>query len=244
MSIFDRFKNNDVKVEETKDVLGGGGVRETDVYEMTIAMAFIDYAKSEAMSVTLVTKDAAGNQFRTTQWVSSGKAKGHKNYYTDRNGNNHFLPGYALVNDICLLTTDKGLEEAEVETKAVGIYNFETRTEEPQEREVLIDLIGEKVFLAVEKQVVDKTEQNDATGDYEPTGETREINEVIKAFHADHEVTVSEAKAGVTEPTFINAWRDKYKGVTRNKAKGAKAGGAKPGAPAAGKPASSLFNKK
>jgi hypothetical protein len=226
-------------LETPKDVIGGGGVFDTGAYKAKITMAYIDFATSEAMSVNLTFKTEDGRTLRSTQYVSSGKAKGCKNYYVDRAGNNQYLPGFALVDDICNLTIDTGLENAEHETKGVGIYDFDLKKEVMQEREVLIDLIGTDVIIAVERQVVDKNVK-DASGNYVPSGETREQNEVVKAFHAEYGVTVLEAKGGLREPEFLEKWKDKNAGNVRNLAKGAKTG-ATPGAPAAATPAKSLF---
>ncbi|AGH57065.1 hypothetical protein VPMG_00088 [Vibrio phage VBP32] len=242
MGLFDKMKNTDVKVEEAKDVLGGSGPLDTDVYNCKIKLAYVDYSKGGAMSVNFDLETDTGRKLRSQQWVTSGDAKGNKNYYVDRNGKNQHLPGYVLVNDIAVLTTDTRLEDLEPEEKVISLYDFQAGKEVPQQKNVLTELIGQDITLAVEKQIVDKNVQ-DASGAYVPSGETREINEVVKAFHAEYGVTVGEAKMGLKEADFRDRWADKNRGNVRNKAKGA-ADGAQSGAPAAGqaaKPATSLF---
>ena len=238
MSIFGNLKTNE-KIEDTKDTLGGGGVIETGVYGCTIELAYIDYARSKAMSLNLHVKTEEGRQVRQTLWVTSGEAKGCKPYYTDKNGKNHYLPGYVTANDICMLTLEKEISETDPEEKAIMLYDFEAQKEVPQKKMVLTELHGEKIKLAIEKQIVDKNAKQD-DGSYAPTGETREQNEVVKAFHNDYEVTLTEAKAGLTEADFMNKWKEKYDGQTRDRSKGAK-DGAKAGAPAAAAPKKSLF---
>lgn len=247
MGLFDSLKTNE-KVEAAKDVLGGGsGPLDTGVYDCTIKLAYIDYSRGKAMSVNLELETAEGRKFRSQQWVTSGEAKGCKNYYTDRNGKNQYLPGYVLINDICQLAIDTKLEDTDPEEKTIALYDFSAGREVPQEKMVLTELMGEKITLAVEKQIVDKNVQ-DATGAYVPSGETREINEVVKAFHSEYGVTVAEAQAGLREADFRDRWADKNRGNVRNKAKGA-ATGATAGAPSvdplgppAGVPTKSLFD--
>lgn len=241
MGLFDKLKNTDVKVEAAKDVLGGGGPLDTDVYDATIKLAYVDYSRGGAMSVNFDFETSDGRKLRSQQWVTSGDAKGNKNYYVDRNGKNQHLPGYTLVNDVCMLTVEQALEDCDPEEKTISLYDFTAGKEVPQIKMVLTELLGQKVSLAVEKQIVDKNIQ-DSTGAWVPGGETREINEVVKAFHEELGVTLGEAKMGLKEADFRDRWADKNRGNVRNKAKGA-ADGASAGAPAAAaaKPATSLF---
>ncbi|APC46045.1 single strand DNA binding protein [Vibrio phage vB_VspP_pVa5] len=245
MGIFDKLKADSVVIEKATDSLGGGGFGpwDTDTYPVTIKMAYVDYSKGGAMSVNFDLEDDNGKKLRSQQWVTSGDAKGNKHYYEDkRSGKQRPLPGYSLVDDICVLATDTPLFEQDTESRAVGIYDFTQRKEVPQQREVFDDLIGQRVILAVEKQIVDKNVQQ-PDGTYAPGGETKEINEVVKAFHEEFEVTVTEAEAGLREATFKTAWEEKNRGEVRNKAKGAAKGAPTAGAPAAAvKPAGgSLF---
>lgn len=245
MSIFAKMKNDTTTVEKATDSLGGGGFGpwDTDTYLVTIKMAYVDYSKGGAMSVNFDLEDENGKKLRSQQWVTSGDAKGNKHYYEDkRSGKQRPLPGYSLVDDICVLATDTPLFDQETSSRAVEIYDFTQRKAVPQQREVFDDLIGQKVILAVEKQIVDKNVQQ-SDGSYAPGGETKEQNEVVKAFHEEYEVTVTEAEAGLREATFKTAWEDKNRGEVRNKAKGVAAGAPTAGAPAAAtKPAAgSLF---
>lgn len=222
MSIFGSFKNQEVKIEETKDVIGGGnkfGIVDTDIYTVTIKQAYVDYSKGGAMSINLEFHTDSGNVVKSQQWVTSGNAKGNKNYYTDSKGNNHFLPGYVTVDDICKLAAEAPLSSMDTEEKMVQVYDFEQGKQVAKPFQVLVDLIGTKVDLAIEKQIVDKN-VNDGTGNYVPSGETREQNEVVKAFCADDKVTVTEKKAGLTEANFYDKWVAKNKGEVINKAKG------------------------
>ena len=246
MGIFDKLKNTEVTVEKAKDTLGGSGrgPLDTDIYTCTIKMAYVDYSKGGAMSVNFQLETSEGRKFNSQQWVTSGDAKGNKNYYVDKQGKNQFLPGYVLVNDICMLTVEESLEDLEPEEKVIPVFDFQEMKEVPQEKYVLTDLLGQKIDLAVEKQIVDKN-VNDGTGRYVPSGETREQNEVVKAFHTEYQVTLGEAEMGAQEPDFYDRWLEKNKGNVRDKTsgkkEGAKSGAPTPAAATAAAPAKSLF---
>lgn len=223
MSIFNSFKNEDVKIEEVKESVSTGvsfGPVETDAYDATIKQAYVDYSKGGAMSVNLELMTSTGSLIRNTQWVTSGNAKGNKNYYTDKNGKNHKLPGAVLINDICMLAGDFELgPDTETEERPVMIYDFAQGKQVPQPKHVLVDLIGTKITLAIEKVIEDK-KVNDGNGNYVPSGETREINEIVKAFCHDDKVTVTEKKGGLTEASYLTAWVEKNKGKVNDKSTG------------------------
>jgi hypothetical protein len=109
-----------------------------------------------------------------------------------------------------------------------------------------MDLMNQEVIVGLFKQVVDKTKKNETTGAYEPTGETREENEIDKFFHASDRMTTAEIKAAANEAVFANTWESKWTGKTREKSKGASANAGVSGAPKAAskpanKPTASLF---
>lgn len=228
-------------VEKDKDSVGGTSfVVESGAEEYEIELAYIGKSQSGATSLTLHLK-RDGAMVRQTLWVTSGDAKGNKTSYTDAKGKEHNLPGFSIANGLCLLTVGKPLAEMDTEEKVVKLYDFDAGKEMPVAVEALTELHGQHVIAGVIKQIVDKTKKNDATGQYEPTGETREENEIDKFFRAKDGLTKTEIEGGVTEPTFLNTWKAKWTGVTRNKAKGASASGAVAGAPVAAKPTTSLF---
>lgn len=242
MSIFNNFKNTEVKIEAPKDVIGSGnkfGIVETDVYTAKIKMAYADTSKGGAMSVNFEFETTEGNIINSTQWISSGTAKGCKNFYTDAKGNNQYLPGYSLVDDICQLVEEGELASIETEERPVEMYDFDAKKRLPKLKEVLVDLLGKTVKIAVEKQVVDKNIK-DADGKYVPSGQTREVNELVKAFHAENEVTLTEAKAGKSEAGFMTNWIEKNKNVIKDKTKKVKVDKSAPVAKAA--PTKSLFS--
>lgn len=234
--------NNDIQDE--KDSVGGGGVLESGLYNSTVSLAYIKKADSEALGLVLVFKTEEGRDIKQTLWMTSGKAKGCKNYYEDKNGAKQYLPGFNHANSLALLTVGKEIGQLETETKVVNVYSSEAKAEIPTKVEVFVDLLGKEIIVGLIKQTVDKTEKTDA-GTYVPTGETREENEIDKLFRAKDRKTTAEIKAQAEEAVFINTWETKWTGKTKDKStKTAGTAGAPKAKGAAGastKPTASLF---
>jgi hypothetical protein len=237
------LKNLETKanVEGEKDVLGGGGVLDTNVYPMKVKVAYFTTAASGAVAINLQ-GDVDGKEVRQQFWVLSGNDKGNKNTYT-KDGKEHYLPSFLTANSLALLTVGKELSQLDVEKKVIKLYDFEAKEERPTEVDVLVELTGQLIQAGIQKQTVDKNEKGD-DGKYYPTGETREINEVVKFFRYDDGLTVPEIEKGVTEAKFKDDWVAKWAGKVINKAKGNK-DGAKSGLPSGGAKTgtSSLFKR-
>lgn len=209
----------DNSIQEEKDTLGGSYILESDVYDFAIEMAYFDKSKGGAMSLTLHMRDMEGSTMRETLWVTSGTAKGCKNYYEDAKGNKRYLPGFNTANSIAVLALDKELAAVETEPKMVNIYDFTQGKEVPQERDVLVPLIGAEISIGVMKSIEDKNAQN-AQGQWVASGETKEENHIDKVFRTSDGLTIAEKNAESTESVFKDKWLDKNKGVVRNNAKG------------------------
>lgn len=239
----------DSTIADEKDSIGGSGPLDSGIYKCTIAMAHINKASSGALGLVLTLKTEDNKEVRQTLWMTSGTAKGCKNYY-EKDGEKHYLPGFLAANALCLLTVGKEISQLDTETKVINLYSPEAKAEVPTKVEVLMDLLGQEIIAGIIKQTVDKTKKNEATGTYEPTGETREENEIDKFFRAKDRMTTAEIRAQAEEATFINSWDQKWTGKVKDRVKGAAAGlpgvpklGGAPGAAAAGtkKPTTSLF---
>lgn len=236
-------------VEQDKDRLGGGSyILDHNIYLSSIEHAYISTSDSGAMALNVkfnTEVDGQQKTFRAQWWMTSGKDKGCKNTY-EREGKEYYLPGFNQANHLCLLTTGKEIGDLETETKTLKIYNAEAGGEAPTDVDAITELFGEKVYVGLLRTIVDKTSKE--TG-YQPTGETREQNEVDKLFHAESKQTVAEALAE-GEPVFFEQWTKKYVGAEPvNKAKGVqgKAGGVAKGAAPGAKdaaPKKTLFGKK
>lgn len=239
--------STDSAIADEKDVIGGNsGPLDSGIYHCTVAMAHINKSAGGALGLVLTLKTESGKEVRQTLWMTSGTAKGCKNYY-EKDGEKHYLPGFIHANALALLATGKEISQLDTETKVINLYSPEAKAEVPTKVEAVMDLIGKDIVAGIIKQTVDKTKKNEATGVYEPTGETREENEIDKFFRAKDRMTTAEIRAQAEEATFVTNWETKWAGKVRDRAKGAAAG--LPGVPKLGaaapaatkKPTSSLF---
>lgn len=234
MSFFNTAKNDDASIKKEVDTLGGGRAVDSDIYLMTIKMAYGIEAESEAKGLVVIATTPDGVDVENTLWFQSGKEKGNKTY-SEKDGVKQFLPGFNQSESLCLLTTGKSLADQEVEEKMVQIYNSKAKAKVATKVPVLVDLLGKQIYIAVEKQTVDKTVKIEGTNKYEPTGETREQNEFAKMFRERDKLSKAEIEGEKTEPEFYDLWLAKNKGKVINKSKG-KAGAGTEGAPGQGTP--------
>ncbi len=248
MSLLKGLKKND-KLAGERDSVGGGQVRDSDIYPLTVGMAYLDKSSGGALGVFLTFKDEQGKEINQTIYVTSGDEKGNSNTYTDKDGEEHYLPGYLQMNGLCLLSLGKELDEMEEEEATISIYDFTVKSKVMKKKQVLKELIGAKIKAGILKQIKNKNVKGD-DGKYYATTDTREENEISKFFRDEDNLTVPEIQAGETEAKFYQDWLAKFKGQVIDKtvkdAKAPPAAGAKPApgaAPAASKPASSLFGK-
>lgn len=236
----------DSSIANEKDSIGGSRAIETGIYTLTVQHAYIGKSSGGAISLNLNLKTEDNKELKQQLWMTSGTAKGGKNFYTDKNGDKQYLPGFLMANSLCLLTVGKEISELDTEQKVIPLYNADAKAEVPTKVDMLMDLIGKEITAAVFKQTVDKTKKNESTGAYEPTGETREENEIDKFFRASDKKTTAEIRAQAEEATFVHTWEKKYAGQTRDKSKGASSANGTAGAPKAAsgttnKPTTSLF---
>ena len=251
MGILAALATNDA-IQTEKDSVGASyGPVDSGLYNSTVTLAYLKTASSGALALEVEIKSEAGQIIRNTFWMTSGTAKGGKNYYEDKEGQKHYLPGFTMANSLALLTVGKEIGQLETETKVINLYSSEAKAEVPTKVEMFTDLLGKEIIAGVIKQKVDKNVKNDA-GDYVPSGETREENEIDKFFRMRDRMTTAEIRAQAEKAAFIDTWNEKWAGQVRNKAKGATgtAGAPKPGtglsmvgqqSAATKKPATSLF---
>lgn len=236
----------DESIANEKDIIGGSRVLDSGVYDAKIVTAYVTKSGGGAVGMVLNLKTSAGKELRQTLWMTSGTEKGCKNFYTDKNGDKQYLPGFILANSLCLLAAGKEISSLDTEQKVIPVYNAEAKSEIPTKVDMLMDLVGKDIVAGVIRQVVDKTKKNPTTGAYEATGETREENEIDKFFRARDRMTTAEIRAQATEASFVKTWAEKWTGKVKEKAKGTAAGAGTAGLPgkapaAAGKPTTSLF---
>lgn len=226
--------------QETDSVGGGYKPLASAVYELTVKLAYLNIAQSGAMALNYVFVTDNNEELRGSFWMTSGTAKGGKNYY-EKDGKKFYLPGFNAANALSLLTVGKEIGEVDLVEKVINLYNYDAKKEVPTQVKMFDALLGQKVKAGVLKQLEDKNVK-DATGNYVPSGETRETNEVDKIFRASDGLTVPEIKGGITSPEFLAKWADKWTGQVKDKTSGTAPKAGTPAVGAAGSaPAKPLF---
>lgn len=213
---FDLKAPSDAK--KPADRVGGGGyVWDSNVYDCVIDMAYADQSAGGALgiNITLVNND---RRLRDTLWATNKKKEV---FYMDRNGDKQLLPGFVLADDLCQIAAGKDLHTCgtEAEPKTIDVYDPAQRKEVPMEKEVLTQLIGKTVKVAVAKVETNKRARK-ADGSYGPTNEKIVINDIRKFMYPDDGMTTSERNDSELEAAdFINKWLEKNEGRVREQYK-------------------------
>lgn len=218
MGIFkDLDTNEEIKGGESDNLGTSFTVIASGANEYEITSAYVTKSQNNAMAVNLETINADKQVLKQQLWVTSGKAKGCKTYYKNKEGEKQYLPGYLHANSICLLTVGKNLVSLDTTEQLVDVYDPKQKAKVPTKVDVISDLIGQKVILGVIKQTVNKRKKNPANGKYEPINEYRDENELDKVFRLKDHMTVAEIKAKAEEATFYDKWVEKWTDVTRDR---------------------------
>jgi dimeric dUTPase (all-alpha-NTP-PPase superfamily) len=237
----------DDKVES--DFMGGGFLLDTDIYQGKIKYAYIGKAaNSDARNCTLCI-DFAGKEVTKSIWMTN--RDGDVTYTDKKTKEQKNLPGYNQINSLAMLLLSKEVGDLDVEEKTLKLYDYDAKADVAQAVDCFVELHGLDLSVAVERQTVDKTEKNESTGDYEPTGETRDVNEFIKFFPQEPLVTLSEVAQFVKslggdfdevladgdlgkaiekmedDGEYATTWLKRNRGVTRDVSVAGKKGGDK-----------------
>lgn len=229
---------NDVK--EDKDTLGGARpALNSDVYEGTIKLAYIEESQYGALGLNLTLDIPNYGEYKETLWMTNRQKQ---NFYVTSTNEKRYLAGFTHADSLALLTTGKPLSELKTEQKLVKTWVAAQKAEMNVQVDVIVDLIGKKVSLGIHKELQIKQEK-DANGIYQDTDKTRETNSINKVFHPTNGKTVAECKAKVETPEFREKWLAQWKDKVNDRT-GGKAG--QSGTPGAPKPnaakSSSLFD--
>lgn len=265
MSVLSNMKSEGL--EQQEDRLGGFQLRTTGIYkDAEIKLAYLTKSTGGAYGLNLTFQLPSGEYRENTIYFTN--KQGENFYFTkDEKGNltnkKAQLPGFNLINNLCRVALGKELSELDTEEKTVKIYDRDEKKELPKSVDCIVELHGAKVALAIVEQMVDKTEKDDNTNEYIPTGESRDENVIQHFFHNDTLATANEIETytkaeaeGKPLPElgyFASQWDEKYSGKKQDKRK-VKDGAAAPksGRPQAGgaapqgnggKATSSLFNR-
>lgn len=201
-------------LEETQDRVGGFQPFDTDIHLATIKAFYAGQSEKGARNVTILA-DIGGKEYRETVYVTNRKGE---NFFLNRDDKTKKvpLPGFVVIEDICLVTVEKPLEEVGFEDKIMNVYDSEAKKEVPKSVPMATEMLGKQVYLGIVRNLENKS-QSDGAGGYTPIADTRETNTIEKVFHHPSKITVVEARNGQTEPQFFDAWEQRNKGVTRDR---------------------------
>ena len=245
-----QLKSDESEVIEAEvDYVGSSnsGILESGLYPCFVKVAYLGESSGGAITLNIhLNLEANNREFKTLVYLTSGKAKGQKKYF-EKDGKKSYLPGFNIGNSLCQLTVDKAIGDMVSEEKFVKIYDFDAKEELPVAVPVLTELLNKPILAGIVKQLVDKPKNMATEGqpaNWQPSGETKEQNEITKFFRAADGLTTTEILAGATEASYRESWKDRFTGVTQNKVKGVPGGAAQSaaaiGTPAA-KPVKSIF---
>lgn len=221
MSLFKNLTTDGL--EKTGDSLGGFSLFDSDAYLGKIKVAYVLVSDGGATGIALQL-DLSGRDYNETIYITN---KQGENFFLQGNDKAKKvpLPGFTLINDLCIVCTEKPLAEMNTEEKVVNVYDPAEKKAVPRGVQVITDLIGQEAYFGILKKLENKNAKNDATGKYEPTAETRETNALVKVFHNPTKLTVNEVmeaqKAGTMpeSPVFFEAWVKKNKGNVQDSRK-------------------------
>lgn len=237
-------------LQESQDRLGGIQVFNTDIYVGVIKALYAGKSTGGATSVTLIA-DLNGKEYTETVYVTN---KDGQNWFANKQDNTKKvpLPGFTVVDDICLIATGEPLAAQETEEKVIKVWDNEAKKEMPKSVPMITAALGKPIALGIQKTLANK--QTKVGTDYVPNAETREENHIDKVYHPEMKLTVAEARAGQDVAQFWDAWLLKNKDQVRDKRtiKDGETGNSgatskappKPNAPAGQPERKSLFGKK
>jgi hypothetical protein len=220
-------KDTTIKDEEPRDSLGGF-ILPTGIYPCTIDMAYMSKSKKGADAVNLELKTTDGRKIKQTIYITN---RSGEPFYKDKNdGSKRYLPGYNQVNSICDLAVGQDISTVAgaAEEKTIKVWDFDAKAEIPKSMPVLLTLLNKKIVVGVLNIKENKNVQS-GDGNWVPGPETRNINEINKAFN-ESGLTQAEIKAGSATPEFLEQWKEKYKNNEIDKSSTV-AGGATAGVP-------------
>lgn len=216
--------------EEARDTLGGYSVLDSGIYTGTIKQFYAGQSSGGAHNMTIIVAGGDfGSEYRETVYFTNKKGE---NFFV-KNDKKSSLPGFTIVDDICLCAGGVPLSETDFEEKTVNIYDYEAKKELPKSVQVATGLIGKEISLAILKNLENQQEKSGDEYVAKSDGSTRETNNIDKVFNTETKMTVHEARHGADEAAFWGKWEEKNKGQTRDRTE---KDGAKSGKPAGAAP--------
>lgn len=203
---------NTAPLEKPEDRAGGSfEALPTDIYKAVVDYAYLDKYGSGSHFVAMGFTSEDGRKYFDRLLLTN---KQGLNYY-EREGKKYALPGFQVFSDLVNMITGKGIDElSDPEEKVIK----QKRNGEEQQVavEMLTDLLGGTVNLAIVRKITTKMEK-DADGQYTiPTTEERTENSIEKVMHEPSMLTMVEAERGLEKGEFYLEWLKNNKGKDRD----------------------------
>ena len=155
MGMFDNIEIEKDLVEVEDSVGGFKKFDKTGFYTGIIEKAYAKVSDGGAFGVVTHIKRADGAVLVNTEWITSGTAKGCKNYWLDKDGNKNPLPGYTNIHNLDgILGYDR--DYPKTEKGNVMLYDFDLKTEIPTEVEIISEWVGKEIGLLGQILLEDK----------------------------------------------------------------------------------------
>lgn len=250
MTLFADLKKDGL--EKNEDRLGGGfQPLETDIYTMTIKGFYVSQSEGGAKAINIIALRPDGKEYRETVYITK---KTGENFFISAEKKKVPLPGFTIIDDICLVTDGSDLSSQVFEERTINVYDYDAKKDLPKVVMQAVNIVGQQVDLGIYQIQENKNEKNEQSGEYEPTEKVVTKNVIRKVWHSEAKMTVAEAENGVEEQgVFWKKWQETHKGkVDDSKVVKVGAGGkSKSGPPLAQKadggeaaPRKSLFGAK
>lgn len=200
MSFFDDIEVENLGLDEDK--VGGvfAKIDKTSFNEMTITKAYVGEYDSGAKYIVLALERDDKAKLSWRGIVSSGKAKGCKSYYLDKDGNKKNLPDYNKMKALDELLTGANRAYPALTKGVVLMYNADLKSEVPEEKLVINEWIGKRVGILVKKKIED---------DYNDETKPRTLFEVDHFLDVKSGRTRNEIVAG--KSGFKEKWLETFK---------------------------------
>ena len=197
-------------VEDNTESVGGWSADDSGIQKVIITEAYITQSAKGASAVNLTTKNKEGDERRYTLYFTN--TKGEVFYTNKKSGKAVKLPGYQLLDNLCLATCGKPFMEVfkAKQKKTIDLYDAESRREIPQTVPVLPMMCKKLVKLGIIKVISNGFKNGAATND------KRETNEIHMVFNAANDLTPKEVANGKTEPKMYNDWVKHWTGNVKD----------------------------
>ena len=191
-----------IEIQEQRVAGSGQQIKESGVYVAELTMARFAESKGGASSLVLSFVTEAEQKLTRTVWFTNKNGE----TFWEKNGRKGNLPGFNELSRLSELLAGNAKAFGNLEDKIVPVYDREKGEEVPTESKVAIELIGKPVTICVRKTLEDKTALNQASGKYEPNGETRIVMEIEGYVDPVDGKTAAE-KLGNKDASFIEKFK-------------------------------------